>query len=323
MSSDENRNLWGVILAGGEGERVQSFPRRVVADVRPKQFCAITGRHSMLRHTLDRAQVLIPPQRTLTIITHHHMRYAQEQLSDRPPGTVVVQPSSRGTGVGILLPLLKIRKRHADSIVVVFPADHFVIDKERFMYHVASAARIVHADPSVVVILGVNPNRAESGYGWVERGSRIERCQGAILHRVRRFWEKPAEKTAQTLFDNGCLWNTFVLVGHTSVLLNHLRSVVPEIYEPLHSVQDILDTTAEGGAIMEVFEHLPSADFSRAVLQKIPEHLRVLELTGVYWSDWGEAHRILHEVERFNMRIHGGRSRRGAVPSGVGSLAMR
>jgi mannose-1-phosphate guanylyltransferase len=323
MSFAANGHLWGTILAGGEGRRLREFILRLNCDDRPKQFCTITGTRSMLRNTIDRAQLLIPSERILTVITRHHLRYAGEQLSDRPPGTVVVQPSCRGTAVGLLLPLLVIQKRDPGAIVAVLPADHFIIENQRFMHQVDSAAEIVRADPSVIVMLGVNPDRIESGYGWVERGPRIVRCRGSILHRVRRFWEKPGEEAARLLFTSGCLWNTFVLVGHAATFLEHFRTLAPEIFEPLFSAKEILDTAAERVALKRLFDQIPTTDFSRSVLTRISAHLRVLEMTGVYWSDWGEEHRIRHDVDRFNMRLNVGKSLLASIPGGVSSLAMR
>jgi mannose-1-phosphate guanylyltransferase len=272
-------------------------------DDRPKQFSAITGTQTMLRSTIERAELLIHPERLLTIITHRHLRYAQQELNDRPSGTVVVQPSCKGTGVGLLLPLMKIRKRDRESIAAVFPADHFIIEKQRFMQHVTSAAELVHSDPSLIVLLGVNPDRVEGGYGWIERGARISRGSGPILHRVRRFWEKPSGEVAHHLFSIGCLWNSFVLVGRTATFLDLFRRLTPEVFDPLASVRETLNTEAEAGAIARAFDQIPSTDFSRSILERASEQLRVLEMTGVYWSDWGEECRIRHDIERFNMPL--------------------
>ena len=322
MPIESNKTLWGIILAGGEGRRLQEFMLRLNGEGRPKQFCTITGTRSMLRCTIDRAQLLIHPERILTVLTRHHMRYAQEQLADRLSGTMVVQPSCRGTGVGLLLPLLTIQKRDPESIVAVLPADHFIIENQRFMDHVDSAAEFVRADPSSLVLLGVNPDRAEDGYGWVERGPRVARSGTSILHRVRQFWEKPGKKVAQRLRANGCLWNTFVLVGHTATFLDLFRSMASEIFDPLVSLKETLDTAAEKQAVLDVFDRIPSSDFSRSILERIPERLRVMELTGVYWSDWGEEHRILHDADRFNLSLNGRIPVQAPTPRGVFSTAM-
>jgi len=85
-------HLWGIILAGGEGKRLQPFIRSRFGSERPKQYCPLFGDRSMLRHTLSRAERLIPPERLLTVVTRPHLDYAREELHDRPRGTVIVQP---------------------------------------------------------------------------------------------------------------------------------------------------------------------------------------------------------------------------------------
>lgn len=95
---EQNPQVWGIILAGGEGKRLQSFIHSQYGTDAPKQYCTFTGARSMLRHTIDRAEMLIKPDRVLTIVRRDHSRYTENQLADRPPGTVIVQPLNRETG---------------------------------------------------------------------------------------------------------------------------------------------------------------------------------------------------------------------------------
>ena len=90
-------------MAGGEGQRLRRFLRYVHGTERPKQFCAIIGRRSMLRHTLDRAESLIPSERTVTVVTAGHRPFVAEDLVGVPPRILVEQPRNRDTGPGILL----------------------------------------------------------------------------------------------------------------------------------------------------------------------------------------------------------------------------
>jgi mannose-1-phosphate guanylyltransferase len=73
-------NHWGIILAGGDGRRVQQLMRRVTGTDLPKQYCAVIGRRTMLQHTLDRVATFIPRHRILTVITQDHLERASEHL---------------------------------------------------------------------------------------------------------------------------------------------------------------------------------------------------------------------------------------------------
>jgi mannose-1-phosphate guanylyltransferase len=109
--SETGRQVWGIILAGGEGKRLQPFIRSEYGSVAPKHYCVFTGTRSMLRHTIDRAEMLIPPERLLTIVNKDHLGYVHEQLADRPLGTIIIQPFKRETGPAILYPLLEVYQR--------------------------------------------------------------------------------------------------------------------------------------------------------------------------------------------------------------------
>jgi mannose-1-phosphate guanylyltransferase len=97
----EREHFWGIVLAGGEGKRLQPFIRACLGCERPKQYCAFIHNRSMLRHTIQRAERIIPPEHLLTVVIQPHLRYVQEELYDRLSETIVVQLSNRETAPGI------------------------------------------------------------------------------------------------------------------------------------------------------------------------------------------------------------------------------
>ena len=105
-----NQDTWGIILSGGEGRRLGSFTEQIYGFKRPKQYCAIVGTRTMLRHTIDRAELLISPKQLVTIIDKSHLQYTATEFYDLPSGNVIVQPSNRGTGPGILHSVLHIHR---------------------------------------------------------------------------------------------------------------------------------------------------------------------------------------------------------------------
>src|SRR5713101_5814968 len=210
---EHNKNVWGIILAGGEGKRLQSFIRKRYGSNAPKQYCAFTGTRSMLRHTIDRAEMLIRSGQLITIVSKQHVRYFQKQLCDRPSGTIIVQPFNRETGPGFLYPLLHIYRRDAEATVCLFPSDHFVLNERTFMNHVELASEYVSVDPQSVVLLGMKPQQGEGEYGWIVTGRQIANSKARQIHSVTRFIEKPDVTTAHDLYNNGSLWNTMVIIG--------------------------------------------------------------------------------------------------------------
>ncbi|HWQ69109.1 MAG TPA: sugar phosphate nucleotidyltransferase [Patescibacteria group bacterium] len=295
-------HLWGIILAGGEGRRLQPFIRSHLGSGRPKQYCALLGTRSMLRHTIARAERLIPPERLLTVVTRHHLPYAREELHDRPSSTVIVQPSNRDTGPGILLPLLHVYRRNPEAMVALLPSDHFICEEDRFMAAVDAAAACVAACPERPILLGVEPDRLEIEYGWIEAGEVIGRYQGRELHQVRRFWEKPDPQTANDLYLNGCLWNTMVLIGQAGALLKLFATLTPALFVALSQIRSSLDRAEEARALEEVYRSLPPINFSQEILTRGSHHLGVIRVQGIYWNDWGNPEQVRRDIARFGAR---------------------
>ena len=294
-------HLWGIILAGGSGKRLLEFTKQLYGYPRPKQYCVITGARSMLEHTLDRARLLISPDRLLTVILRSHRKYVEEINHDQPSEAFVVQPECRDTGPGLLLPLLKIHHLDPKSVVVVLPSDHFILEDRSFMKCVKQATEFVESYPESLVLIGVKPHRSEVEYGWIERGKEIITYRGDIFSPVHRFWEKPSHEMAEVLRSKGCIWNTFVLVGQTSAFLKHIQKHMPEVFTTLKPIQEAFNSSREEEVIESAYLSIPSVNFSRSVLEHVSKYLYVLEASGIYWSDWGNEDRIRLDIEQFGL----------------------
>ena len=97
----------------------------------PKQYFRFCGNRSMLEHTVSRAARLVGPERIVTVIGKGHRRwFGKETL----PGLVIEQPVSRGTGAGIFLPASYIYARDPEAVLLIFPSDHFVFPKAKFLH---------------------------------------------------------------------------------------------------------------------------------------------------------------------------------------------
>jgi mannose-1-phosphate guanylyltransferase len=289
-------HLWGIILAGGDGTRLQPFVQARFGSDRPKQYCTFFGHRSLLRQTIVRAEQLIAPQRLLTIVTQPHLAYAQEELYDRPPETVIIQPGNRDTGAGILLPLIHIFQRDPVAVVALFPSDHFILEEEQFMAAVETAVAGIVTHPLHLILLGVDPGGPEVEYGWIGIGEVLGQVRGKTLCQVQDFWEKPVPFLARHLYLQQCPWNTMVLVGRASVLLELFQTLTPTLYAPFTQCWEVLGSLHELQALQKVYAMLPMVNFSRVILAQSVHRLGVLQVHGVHWSDWGAPQRILHDL---------------------------
>src|SRR5579875_534204 len=177
-----------VILAGGSGTRFWPRSRRA----RAKQILALDGERTMIQRTLDRLAPLARPE-DVWVITNSLLSGAIcEQLDQVPERQVICEPAARNTAPAAGLAAFLMERLFPESVLGIFPADHVIGDEEAFRETIRHAISIAASDDSIVV-LGIHPNRPETGYGYIETGSSAE--QGVL--RVRRFTEKPNLERAE------------------------------------------------------------------------------------------------------------------------------
>jgi mannose-1-phosphate guanylyltransferase len=293
-----------IVLAGGAGLRMEPFVHQLRGNSLPKQYVNIIGTRSMLQHAFARAEKLIPQERIFTVVSRNHLRYAdaRRQLSDRPKGTVVIQPENRDTGAGILLPLMHLYKRYPDSTVALFPSDHFIVEEDLFATYVELAFLVAEANPSMIVLLGVEPDRREPEYGYILPDGKIEELGTLGLRNVQMFVEKPDPTLAGELIAKGGLWNTMVMVFKSATLLELVRRLAPELYATFERIFSAIGRTDERRVVTETYRRMEPVNFSGAVLEALallrPLCLSALPVAGVFWSDWDTEHRIFRSLKR-------------------------
>ena len=286
-------NLWGIVLAGGEGTRLRNYVTQIYGYHRPKQYCTFIGTRSMVQHTVDRLAFLIPHARIMMIANTSHSEYINEEFGEYPAIKIVEQPCMRETSAGLLLPLSKIHHNNPHSTIVMLPSDHFILEEEKFMGYVDLAVDFVESNPEKIVLLGVDATRFETGYGWIEKGESYSNN----FSDVKKFWEKPGVITTKILMDKKCLINTFVLIGKSKTIIDCIKECVPALIKSFDSIGVHIGSEYEEVMIKRFFKYLPSFNFSKSVLEKITSQLVVLNVKGVNWSDWGEEDRLIEDLE--------------------------
>ena len=133
-------NTWAVILAGGDGTRLQSMTRLITGDNRPKQFAPVIGRTTLLDQTRRRVALSIERDNTLIVVTQKHRRFYRQLANEISPNLLVEQPHNKGTAPAILYALLRIATKSPKATVALFPSDHFFADDEEFMSHIDVAS---------------------------------------------------------------------------------------------------------------------------------------------------------------------------------------
>lgn len=270
---------WALVLAGGDGTRLNDLTQELYGKPVPKQYCRFYGEGSLLELTLRRTGRFAPPSRSIVVVNQDHLAVGAGALSALTPRNMLVQPCNRDTGPGIVYSLLRLLDRHPDPLVAMFPSDHYVGDDARFMGHVAEARQAVANRPEKIALLGIRPHFADAGLGYITVGDRLE--SGKSLRTVESFAEKPSVRRAVDLIAHGALWNSFVMVFHARRVLDLIDEILPE---DLARIRALARTRRPLG---NAYGELRSWNFSGEFLQRIAAHLVAVPVEGVDWSDLG------------------------------------
>ncbi len=305
---------WALVLAGGDGTRMAPVMERWFGEMRPKQFCAFTGRKSMIEHTWERAVSVTPSNQVVTIAVNKHRSYFNRFDEGVMPGNLLYQPLNRGTATAIFFGIAYILARDPEAEVVILPSDHYIAPRDRFSERMESAFDALADDPDGIILLAAQPSGPSVDYGWVEASESGERSNGGPTP-VSRFFEKPDQRLAEELFGRGACWSTMICVARAARLQALAREHLPHAFvRRMDYVRELTRYLGEGLEIDEVpgvnvslmltFYQLPAVDFSHDFLMQCAASCRVMPLEGVEWDDWGRPERVVETLRRTAMEAN-------------------
>lgn len=227
-----------VILCGGSGTRLWPLSRTGF----PKQFLCLTGNESLFQQAAQRLSQLgnsqIAVANPIIVTGEEHRFLAAEQLREVgiELGSALLEPVGRNTAPALTLAALAAMESGADPVLVVTPADQTVVNAVAFSVAVQQA--VAEAANGSIVILGVTPDKPETGYGYIQVAKSLQGKAEAI-QLVQRFVEKPDANTAQTyLNEGGYYWNAGMFVLKASVWLEALGRFRLDILQATQAAWD-------------------------------------------------------------------------------------
>ncbi len=300
---------WALVLAAGEGSRLRALTMTASGVAIPKQFCSLGGQQSLLHAALRRAQVVADPQRTCAVVADYHRRWWQSLQLDIPASNLISQPRNRGTAAGILLPLLHIVQRDPQATLLVLPSDHYVRNEDVLAGSLRAAMQAVNRDRSHIILLGITPDEPDPELGYIVAAG----ADGAQVRAVREFIEKPSVAAARALIARGGVWNSFIFAANAQALLRAFEAHCADLVGEMRHIVTSMSSSTGQLRLAQLYEQLPVLDFSRDILQRSPELLRVMTVPSCGWSDLGTPRRVVETVNRFRAETGAGSQPRAAT----------
>ena len=173
-----------LIMAGGRGTRFWPLS----TDEKPKQFLNLVSERSMLQMTVDRLKGIVDEDKIFIITGKSYEELVKNQVPNIPSENIILEPLGRNTAPCIALAAMIINKRFKDANLIILPADHLIVDVEKFKEIIKRGEALVDKHKEHIVTLGINPTRPETGYGYIKIGDRVNNKIGTF--RVEQFIEK-------------------------------------------------------------------------------------------------------------------------------------
>jgi len=251
-----------IIMAGGKGERFWPLSR----EDNPKQFLRIKGDKELIEATYERTRPLF--DHVVIVTTRRLEDKVRERFKD---ASIIAEPEGKNTGPCVAVATL-FAKENGYSLVGVFPADHYIEGIDGFRNNVKDALSM--AQKGFISTIGIRPNRADTGFGYIERGDKIQ--DG--IYKVVKFHEKPELEKAKTYYSSGRFyWNAGMFFWKTDVFFEEVQHYAPFLLEPLkrYSLSNLED----------IYKDMPSISIDYALLEKTKKAV-VIE-SSFFWEDLG------------------------------------
>lgn len=273
--------IYGVILAGGTGERFWPLSRRE----NPKQFLPLFGKRTMLQLTMNKLNGLIDAKNVFVVTDKAYEGLVVAQLPELPPENIICEPCGRDTAAAVGLAAEHIAHQDPQGVIAVLPADHYVADVEEFR-RVLKAGMEVAREGEWVLTIGIRPSRPETGYGYIQQGEQQGERKGTAVYRAVAFHEKPDLDRALEYLDSGnYLWNSGMFIWRVDLIRSLIASFLPKLNAGLAQIAASIDSEEEEQVTAEVYQDLPRISVDYGIMEKCDEVLVIPASFG--WDDVG------------------------------------
>lgn len=295
-----NDNTFVVIMAGGVGSRFWPLSKANY----PKQFLDILGTgKTLLQETVERFLPVCSYENIIIVTNVEHKDIVTEQLPEIPVENILLEPLRKNTAPCIAYASSIISQKNKNANIIVSPADHLIINTEKFINIIKSGLKFI-SEQNVLLTIGIKPTRPETGYGYIQVND--EGNSEKTILKVKTFTEKPNYELAQMFLKSGdFFWNSGIFLWNVNTIKKSFKHYLPEIF---HLFDEFINTNSNNEqALSYVYSECPNISIDYGIMEKADNVFVIKADFG--WSDlgtWGSLFEHLKKDENNNF-IKGGR----------------
>ena len=287
-----------VIMAGGLGTRF--WPKSRIDN--PKQFLKFFEDITMIQATVRRVSKLFPAQKIYIVTNSEFAPRIYEEIPEIPEENVLIEPFRRETAACVGLAAAKISLSNPDEVMVVLPSDHYIGDESEFNKTLKTAIDLAN-EKECLTTLGIKPTRPETGYGYIKIGEQFSEKKDHQVFRVREFTEKPDMNLAKEFYNRtDYFWNSGIFVWKAKVILDHISSFLPHLYQGLMKIKHAMGTPEEEVVLTEEYSTFIPISIDYGIMEKSSEVYMVV--ASFVWDDvgnWAALDRIMKSDKNGNI----------------------
>jgi mannose-1-phosphate guanylyltransferase len=201
-----------------------------------------------------------------------------------PSSNIIEEPLSRDTAACVGLSALTLEKDGDDPVFCVLPADHYIEPKERFQK--ALSAGYKFACDGLIVTIGIKPSYPSTHLGYLQKGSTLDKIDGINVYQLRKFCEKPTEKSATRFISTKeYFWNSGIFMWKASTILSAIRRFMPDMQGGLMKIKESLDSPSYNQILKDEYEKFRRISIDFGVMEKIDNG--VIVEGDFQWDDLG------------------------------------
>ncbi len=282
-------NTYVAIMAGGVGSRFWPGSR----ESRPKQFLDILGvGKSLIRLTFERFLKLCPKENIYIVTNKMYRDLVKEHLPEIGYDQILCEPSRNNTGPCVAYTAFKLREINPNANFIVAPSDHVILKEDEFVGYLEKAIDFTSVN-DVLVTLGIQPSRPDTGYGYINFEAQGENG----IHKVKKFTEKPDLSNAKQFVESGeYLWNAGIFIWNVNNIIAAFRKHAREIFDIFEGIHDQLNTENEQRIIDKVYPTTPKISIDFAIMESAENVFTIPAEFG--WSDLGTWNSLHIEAEK-------------------------